>query len=41
MLDRVEKRDPPILLVGRDVGTATMEKSMAVPQKTSCHMLVM
>ena len=35
MLERVwRKGNPPILSVGMQVGAATMENSMKVPQKT-------
>ena len=35
MLERVwRKRNPPTLLVGMSIGTATMETSMEVPLKT-------
>ena len=35
MLDRVwRKGNPPTLLVGMEIGTATMENSMEVPSKT-------
>ena len=35
MLERVwRKGDPPTMLVGMETGTATMENSMELPQKT-------
>ena len=34
MLERVwRKKSPPTLLVGMEIGAATMEKSMEFPQK--------
>ena len=35
MLERVwRKENPPTLLVGMEIGAATMENNMEIPQKT-------